>query len=55
MMTENKSPEDKIDDAVEAWHNSHSKLTIWEFMEITHEEYKAWVEQPHLIPEKFLK
>lgn len=44
---------DDMDDMVEAWHESDSKDTIWQFMAMTREEYGYWVET-NIIPQSYL-
>lgn len=33
-----------IDDYIDRWHNSNSKKELHEFLGLTKEEYKKWVE-----------
>ena len=40
---------DDIDDFVKEWHESKSELSIHEFLGMTEDEYKLWVEQPEIL------
>lgn len=35
-----------IDDFVEVWHTGAFKKEVWEFLGLTLEEYRHWVERP---------
>jgi len=36
---------DEVDDALDAWHESNTSMTIYEWLGWTHDEYRAWVER----------
>ena len=35
-----------IDDFVDNWHDSDSELQLYEYLGMTHDEYKLWLEKP---------
>ena len=37
---------DQIDDYIDAWHRSRSKLLLPAYLGMTKEEYAAWLEDP---------
>ncbi|MBP6740189.1 MAG: hypothetical protein KA146_09360 [Leptospiraceae bacterium] len=37
---------DDIDDFIDKWHESESSLTLHEYLGMTHDEYKLWLEKP---------
>lgn len=34
----------ELDDKIDAWHNSDSKLQLWEYLGWTKDSYATWVE-----------
>jgi hypothetical protein len=38
-----------IDDFVEEWHKSDSKLPLHKYLGLTEKEYKLWVEHPEML------
>ncbi len=38
-----------IDDFIDAWHNSNSNVPLHEYLGMTMEEYKTYVQTDHLI------
>lgn len=45
---------DEIDDAIDIWHSSKSKDEVWEYLGLTWDEYKLYVENPAEFDEKIL-
>lgn len=41
---------EEIDDFIEAWHNSDSKLELHDFLGMTWDEYSAWVADTSILP-----
>ena len=46
LVLEGEAFDTEIDDFVESWHQSNSKLSLAEFLGFTDQEYAAWVAQP---------
>ena len=46
LVLEGEAFDTEIDDFVESWHQSNSKLSLAEFLGFTEEEYATWVAQP---------
>jgi len=40
---------DEIDDFIEAWHQSDSEATVYEYLGMTFEEYSLWATDPDMI------
>jgi hypothetical protein len=40
---------DDIDDYIDAWHESSSKLELYEYLGMTQKEYRLWVHQPEVL------
>ena len=47
--SQSKVTNDNIDDLLEEWHNSDSKLPITEYLRLTFKQYGRWVETGILI------
>lgn len=45
-----------LDDLVDAWHNSPEDGTsIHDFLDMSWEEYAQWLQDPEMVPERFLE
>jgi hypothetical protein len=41
---------DDIDDYVDRWHEESSASSLWEYLGMSHEDYKIWLEKPEYLP-----
>lgn len=47
---------EELDGLVEAWHNAPEDGTsLHDFMGISWEEYAEWLQDPEIVPERFLE
>lgn len=46
--------DDLADELVDEWHDLSTTTSIYQYMRLTHDEYKRWVESPNNLPADFL-
>jgi hypothetical protein len=47
-----KLTQEQVDDLIDEWHTSDSKLELHEYLGWSLYEYRMWVSDPTLIPER---
>ena len=50
LYLQGKALADDIDDYVEQWHRNPGKVTIYEYLGMSQEEYALWVYEPEILP-----
>jgi hypothetical protein len=43
-----RATKENIDDLIDEWHKSDNDVPIWEYLGLTFDEYRYWVEKDEL-------